>query len=394
MSGLAIYTGTAFTADNGRVEVAPLASIEVRREDTGALASLFSDRAGTAGKANPFTADNKGRFSFNVVGRDQGYRVIGRAAGSPSEEVILRYQAIGTLAELDNPLTTAGDLFFGGAAGVPARLPIGAAGTIPIVRAGTLAYLAGLTKQIYGLTYANGNGAGGGDLTNDITIFAGGAMDATGAYFMPGSQLTKQLDAAWAVGSAAGGLDTGSIGNSDYHIWMIARSDTGVVDYLFSLSSTAPTMPANYDFKRLIGWFKRVGGTIVAFTTYETEGGGIELAWTTPTLDVNLANTLTTTRRTDAVKGPLTFSTIAHLRAGVYDATTAFDAIVCCPDETDTAPSSVSAPGISFPQGTNRNWMEKRIRTSSAGLIAARAGLATVDLYTVITLGFNWARRN
>ena len=31
-----------------------------------------------------------------------------------------------------------------------------------------------------------------------------------------------------------------------YHVWLIKRADTGVVDALFSLSATAPTMPANY----------------------------------------------------------------------------------------------------------------------------------------------------
>jgi hypothetical protein len=143
-----------------------------------------------------------------------------------------------------------------------------------------------LKSVIYGLTYANN----AGDATNDLDIAAGGAMDSTGAYWMTlSAAITKQLDAAWAVGTNAGGLDTGAVGNSDYYIWLIKRSDTGVVDALYSLSSTAPTMPTNYDYKRLIGWFKRVGGTIVAFHTYETEGGGIEVSWDVPTLDVNLA---------------------------------------------------------------------------------------------------------
>jgi hypothetical protein len=126
---------------------------------------------------------------------------------------------------------------------------------------------------ISGLTYANN----AGDATNDLDIAIGSCRDSTNAMDMLlTSTLTKQSDAAWAVGTAAGGLDTGAVGNSDYYIWLIKRSDTGVVDALYSLSATAPTMPANYDYKRLIGWFKRTGGTIVAFHTYETEGGGLE----------------------------------------------------------------------------------------------------------------------
>lgn len=250
---------------------------------------------------------------------------------------------------------------------------------------------AGKSKEIYGLTYSNN----GSDATNDIDIAAGGCMDATGVYWMQSAALTKQSDAAWAVGSAAGWLDTGAIGNNDYYIWTIARSDTGVVDSLLSLSSTAPTMPASYDYKRLIGWLKRSGGTIVAFNTYETEGGGIELAWTVPTLDVNLAATLTTARRTDAVKVPLNFSTEANLNVSLLDGTSTA-VTICCPDQTDAAPSTTATPlATTFWVGTSGGTIINcKVRTSSAGLIAARATTATVDTYAVATLGFKWARRN
>ena len=252
-------------------------------------------------------------------------------------------------------------------------------------------------KAIYGLTYDNGT-----DATNDININTGGATDATGAYLMTvATALGKQSDVAWSVGGTvgtpAGGLDTGAVGNSDYYIWLIARSDTGVVDALFSLSSTAPTMPTNYDFKRLIGWFKRVGGTIVAFDTYETEGGGLELSWDVPTLDVNLANTLTTSRRTDAVKVPLNFSVIAHLNVVMIDSAAVSDAWVCCPDKTDAAPSLTVAPlaNAMVPLSGTASFAEQMyIRTSATGTIAARSDLATVNSYAVATMGFTWARRN
>jgi hypothetical protein len=250
--------------------------------------------------------------------------------------------------------------------------------------------LTAMKGWISGLTYSNN----GSDPTNDIDIAAGSCMDATSAKQITLAALTKRLDAAWAVGTNQGGLDTGSIGNSDYYIWAILRSDTGVTDILFSLSSTAPTMPANYDYKRLIGWFKRVSAAIVAFKTYETAGGGIDFRWTTPTLDVDLSNTLTTSRRTDAVKVPLNFSTEALLRILMFDASSAFAAIVCCPDETDAAPSSSATPlqDINAAAG-NVAPSTRLVRTSSTGTVAARAGLATVDNYRVLTLGFVWSRR-
>jgi hypothetical protein len=248
---------------------------------------------------------------------------------------------------------------------------------------------------ISGLTYSNN----GSDATNDIDIAAGRCVDATGAQYMTlAATLTKRLDAAWAVGTNQGGLDTGSIGNSDYYIWLIKRSDSGVVDALFSLSSTAPTMPSNYDYKRLIGWFKRVGASIVAFDVYETEGGGIEFNWDSPTLDIDLANTLTTARRTDAVKAPLNFSVEAHLNVYIYDGTGQSRTWIYCPDQADVAPSTTAAPLCNMQTGDDAGagarFTQLRIRTSATGTIAARSDVATVDTYRVATIGFRWGRRN
>lgn len=120
----------------------------------------------------------------------------------------------------------------------------------------------GMSGFLYGLTLSNNSG----DATNDIDIAAGTAIDGGNARFMRlTSSLTKRLDAAWSVGSGNGGLDTGSIANTTYHIWLIMRSDTGVVDALFSTSASSPTMPANYDYKRRIGSIIRSGATILAF---------------------------------------------------------------------------------------------------------------------------------
>lgn len=242
---------------------------------------------------------------------------------------------------------------------------------------------------ISGLTYANN----AGDATNDIDIAAGEAVDSTNVRLLQLSAITKQSDVAWAVGTGLGGLDTGAVGNSDYYIWLITRVDTGVVDVLFSLSSTAPTMPANYTLKRLIGWFKRVGGTIVALKISEIEGGGIELNWDAPTTDASLTNTLTTSRRTDAVKVPLNFSVVANLTVIPYDAATVGYARIMCPDETDAGVSAGNG-NINFTSTTIQSSYQVKVRTSATGMVASRASVATVDSYEIMTTGFSWARRN
>lgn len=88
-----------------------------------------------------------------------------------------------------------------------------------------------------------------------LDIAAGVARDDGNTDFIVlSSAITKSLNSTWAVGTGNGGLDTGVKANSTtYHIWLIKRSDTGVVDVLFSTSATAPTMPTNYDLKRRIG---------------------------------------------------------------------------------------------------------------------------------------------
>lgn len=104
---------------------------------------------------------------------------------------------------------------------------------------------------IWGLTLSNDT-----DTDHDINVTAGAAAsDASSPTLMTlSSEITKRIDATWSVGDDAGGLDTGSVANSTtYHVYLIERSDTGVVDVLFSTSASSPTMPSNYDRKRRIG---------------------------------------------------------------------------------------------------------------------------------------------
>jgi hypothetical protein len=135
---------------------------------------------------------------------------------------------------------------------------------------------------LYGLTLSNN----GSDATNDIDISAGKCRDGSDTVNMVlASVMTKRLDANWGVGTNGGGLDTGSIANATYHIWLIKRSDTGVVDALFSLSASAPTMPANYDYKRRIGSIVRASASIRAFIQ-----DGDQFMWKSPVSDVTAAN--------------------------------------------------------------------------------------------------------
>lgn len=120
---------------------------------------------------------------------------------------------------------------------------------------------AAVRGHIFGLTVSN-NAV---DATNDIDVAAGEAAstETNPALMILAASITKRLDAAWAVGSGNGGRDTGAIADGTWHLFLIQRSDTGVVDVLFSQSATAPTMPTGYDRKRRIGSWLRESGVLV-----------------------------------------------------------------------------------------------------------------------------------
>lgn len=248
-------------------------------------------------------------------------------------------------------------------------------------------------RSISGLTYGNA----GGDVTNDILINVGSAWDYTLLTQMTlASALTKQLDVNWVVGNNQGMLDTGAVGNNKYYLFIIQRPDTLVVDVLASLSPTAPTMPANYTRFRLFGFIERLAGANSLFTTAELAGGGLDLSWSVPALQVDQAATLTTTRRTDALKVPLHFSTKARITVSITDAAAASGARICCPDETDAAVSLTASPlcNIVTQVAAAVQVQQMEVRTSATGTIAARSTIATMDNYRVQTDGFVWDRRN
>lgn len=125
------------------------------------------------------------------------------------------------------------------------------------------------------------------DPTNDIVFSAGAAFstDATN-WPMVGASRIKQLDTAWAVGTNAGGrMSAAAIANTTYFCYQIRRADTGVVDYGFDVSATAPTLPTNYTQYRRIGAIVRVAGVIKPFIQ-----DGDTFTWVTPAVDVNAVN--------------------------------------------------------------------------------------------------------
>ncbi|MCK1511030.1 hypothetical protein IVB22_00260 [Bradyrhizobium sp. 190] len=148
-------------------------------------------------------------------------------------------------------------------------------------------YLSGLTLSTAGSS-PNFGIAAGIATSNDQTV----SMKLSTAY--------SKSTGAWAVGSGTGSLDSGTIANNTwYHVFLIERVDTGVVDILVSLSATTPTLPANYTKQRRIGSMKTDGtGQWIRFSQI-----GSTFLWYVSVQNVN-SSTIGTTAVSQAVTAP------------------------------------------------------------------------------------------
>jgi hypothetical protein len=129
------------------------------------------------------------------------------------------------------------------------------------------------------------------ELSNDSTgptyigIEAGSACsdDYATMMAMTVAGFKKDCSATWVVGSGNGALDSAPLAASKwYHVFLILRPDTGIIDVYISQSLT-PTLPPNYTKKRRIGSVLTDSlSHIVAFT----QTGG-HVAWKPPLLNYN-----------------------------------------------------------------------------------------------------------
>ncbi len=93
------------------------------------------------------------------------------------------------------------------------------------------------------------------DANHDIDISPGAVRNHDNTYdLILTSALDKQFDAAWAVGTDAGGDDgSGLPADGIYYVYVIGDSSTGRVDVIGSQNSSSPALPSGWDKYRLIG---------------------------------------------------------------------------------------------------------------------------------------------
>jgi hypothetical protein len=122
-----------------------------------------------------------------------------------------------------------------------------------------------------------------------VSVSAGAYRDSTDAFDirLPVALTgTIQSTGSWAAGTNQPKLDTGALAAAArYHLFLIRKDSDGSADFLFSLSSTAPTMPSGYTAKRriLCGYvYTNDNGDIRPFHVCDDE-----YSFDTPINDVN-----------------------------------------------------------------------------------------------------------
>ncbi|MCK1479332.1 hypothetical protein IVB27_32480 [Bradyrhizobium sp. 197] len=221
-------------------------------------------------------------------------------------------------------------------------------------------YLAGLTLSTAGSSAT-------------FSVADGVAVDSTNTDFMKLSAISKTTS-AWAVGTGNGGIDTGAVANSTwYHVFVIKRTDTNVVDVLFSLTTT-PTMPTSYTLYRRIGSMKTNGSA--QWTLFNQNGD--EFLWAVPTQDV------TSSVGTTADTPTLTVPTGVQVRAIIFglgvNAASGTTWAITCPDQTDTLPATSFFTGIVGANNQNVTYSQV-VRTNTSAQVRRRASAASTTIY-------------
>ena len=238
--------------------------------------------------------------------------------------------------------------------------------------------------------YLTGLGLSTAGSSATFSVAVGNATDSTNVDMLVlGSPISKTT-AAWAVGSGNGAWDgTGTNPTSNaiwQHVYLIKRTDTGVIDVLISASPTAPTMPPSYTERRRIGaMLTDASNHWILFHQL-----GDEFLWDAAVLDVNSI----TTQGTTATLYPMTVPTglqVTHYGRYTYSntVTAGSSLLVVSPDESTRTPGT-PAGNVSI---TNANTTinargDLHVRTNTSGQVYMNCNQAANNTISVVTYGW------
>lgn len=247
-------------------------------------------------------------------------------------------------------------------------------------------------SYLAGLTLSND----GSSPNTVLDIAAGQAMDSTNVILMVLSSAYTKSTSAWAVGTGNGGMASGSAvaNNTWYHVFLIRRTDTGVVDIAFDTSVTganiAANTNANYTQARRIGSFRTASGS-TNIGTFVQDGDWFWLTDpTTRGLDVN-ANNPGTSAVTRTLGTPTGVNVIALVNIEVQSGVNRSVAYLSDLATTDVAAADGATPlgqGGSFISNGN-GVTAAMVRTNTSAQIRSRISVSDVGVTLYIqTIGW------
>lgn len=226
--------------------------------------------------------------------------------------------------------------------------------------------------------------AAGGSTSFGVT--AGDWADSTGVDLLTlGSAFTKTT-AAWAVGTGNGALDTAALTiNTWYHVYLIKRPDTGVVDIIFSLSPIAPTLPTNYTLFRRIGSIAT--NSLSQWNSFTQIGDNFW--WTVSIRDVNNSSNgaIGTTATTFALSVPLGVVVYANIALWAFSSGASSYAAVYPLFVTDQSVVYGTFGNLLDSTSGGGNVTTLSVPTNTSGQVRARGSVAGSKL-DIDTLGW------
>jgi hypothetical protein len=215
-------------------------------------------------------------------------------------------------------------------------------------------------------------------------IAAGVADDSTFTDFMLLSSAFTKTTSAWAVGTGNGAMDTGAVAiNTWYHVYVIKRVDTGLVDILFSLSASAPTMPASYTLFRRIGSMKTNGSSQwIAFNQL-----GDEFLWLASVADVASATLTAGTPVLETLSVPTGLQVIAKFDAA-FNLGSSAGVLINSPDQTAVATPVFPNVNMINAAAGGANASQFNIRTNTSAQVRAAATATITTNFSITTQGW------
>ena len=204
------------------------------------------------------------------------------------------------------------------------------------------------------------------------------------------STLVKQIDAAWAEGTALGGLFSGTVANDTwYHNLLIRKNSDGTIDGGFDTSITGANKPSGWTVMKRLGSVLSDGTANILGFTHLAEHG--IFLWDDPPLDITVADQSTTAvLRTLSVPPGIRVKALVRVR--ISHASAQRLVLLRSPDSDDEAPSASAAPLLSLVTGSGGGEVfgDFEVYTNTSGQIATRADGTATDL-DIVTLGWQEA---